>query len=341
MWLLLSLGSLVACVDYGVQPKDETHGEAHVEADTGFPVEVEAYDAAAGSGIALLQRNGWGSDAGGSAHCMLEVGLWRVEAPPEDPGNRGAVMSIPREPGTCAYTAFPESTSQAAGSLGALGTLDAGWKVSLVDEAGRVDLPRVDRGNSDITHYQANPCEPSTYPAGRTFSLEAPGSAFRDGLPPFGIRDALAVGPDLRRVRPTDAEVMASADAAGGRDRHVLRQAQTEPLDLAWIREGDPPVVAGRPLVSSTLVVLRHFFTSEQRVFESLVCRPEQEGAFTVPAEELARFLPDDGSGDTMIGLQVEEHWMTPRTWAPWGGFSPRSFTSWGGMIYLIDTPAY
>ncbi len=335
----LSVLSAVACVDYGVQPKGEGFGEAHVEDDTGFPVEVEVHDAAAGSGVALLQRTGWGTDSPGTAHCMLEVGLWRVEAPPEDPGSRGAVITLPREPGTCAYTAFSETTSQAAGSLGSLGTLDAGWRVLLSDAERQVELRRVDRGNADVTHYLADPCEPDSYPAGRTFALEGPGSAFRDGLPPFRIDDALAVGPDLQRIAPTDAEVMASADAEGGTDRYVLHQRNDRALELRWTRLGDAPLVAGRALRPSTYVVFRHFLTSEQRVFETLVCRPEAEGAFTLTPDHLAQFVPDDGSGDTMVALQVEEHWVTPRTWAPWGGFSPRSFTSWGGMIYVLEAP--
>jgi hypothetical protein len=268
---------------------------------------------------------------------MLEVGLWRVEAPPEDPGSRGAVIEIPRTPGTCAYTAFPEHTTQAAGSLGSLGTLDAGSEVSLWDAEGTFPLARVDRSNSDITHYQQLPCDPRTYPAGRTLSLSSPGSAFRDGLPAFTIADAVAVGPELVRTAPTDAEVMASADAAGGLDRFVLHQPRSEALDLAWTRVGGPPAVGGMELRPRTYVVLRHFFVSEQRVFETLVCAPDVEGTYTLTPDDFARFLPDDGSGETMIGLQVEEHWMTPRTWAPWGGFAPRSFTSWGGMIYLLD----
>jgi hypothetical protein len=314
---------LVACQDYGL-------GRGADGLDPGAPedtwdedVDVDVLEPSAGATAALYEEVGIGVEP--RATCMIEAGFWRLEAPPRDAGAVGGVIERAEEPGTCVLTRFADDATQAAGAQGTLGALDAGPYVRLDSAHGGFDLPADDRGE-EIRRYRLAPCDPAAFPFGRTFQLSGPGTTRLEGLAPFTLREALFAGSRVRRVAPSDE------DATNG----IVHHSRGEPLLVAWEDATGWPVVRGQPLQPVRHITLRHFRRGENRMFEALSCLPGQPDSYVISSEDLARFAPDDGTGDTYVSLQVDVRWQAPVAYAPWGGVRRNASSAWSGLVYLL-----
>jgi hypothetical protein len=314
---------LLGCTDYGLD-RDAAALDPGVPEDFwDAESDVDVLEPAAGATAAVYEEVGIGVEP--HARCLLEAGFWRIEAPPRDPGAVGAVIERAVEPGTCVLTRFPDDQTQAAAALGTLGALDAGPYVRLQSGTRILDLPADDR-DEDVRRYRMEPCDPMSYPFGENFDLSTPGTTRLEGLEAFTLREGLFVGPRVRRVAPPDESAIDG----------IVHHRRDEALDVAWEEMARRPRVRGRFLQPVTHVTLRHMRRGENRLFEALSCMPDQADSFLIPAEELLRMEPDDGSGDTYVALQVDVGWMAPVAYVPWGGVTRRSTASWSGLMYLL-----
>lgn len=315
--MLLAL--LAACNDYRLG-KAERQGVVDV-GDTGAlpSVEEDVLAIADGSAHATLQRASWGSFP---TQCALEV-AFTVPAEPVDPeegpSTPGVFIEVPDEPGTCAYTAFSLDDTHAADPIGVRGSVDAGASVQLADSEGALGLTRVE--GSDGIRYRRDDCTPASWPGGRTLDLSVPGSAREGGLPAFTMREVVAVGPDIRRVQPTDADLTGDT---------VVHPHGTS-FTLAWEEIGPRPVLDGRPVVPAEILFFRHIELSEGRIFEALACRARESGRFEVTAADMAKLAPDDAL--TYVAAQVDLQWYADRIPDTWGSLDSRGVTSLSGRL--------
>jgi hypothetical protein len=314
-----SLVLVAACSDYRVSTSDDAHGKSSWADDTGVPVETEIAALAEGTAHADIQRASWG-DAPPS--CLLEVAFRVPEDDPEPVFGR--VAEVPDEPGSCALTRFDADETQAAAPLGARGMVDAGEVVQLADAAGAIALAR--REDANGVRYRRDDCRAEDWPGGRVFDLSASGSAREDGLPAFTLPDVVTVGPDVRRVLPSTAQL-------GG---NVLVHPRATPLRLAWEETGPRPVLGDREVEPHVVVWLRHVERSENRPFEVLACIPDEDGAFEVPVETLAAFTPDPEDLAYMVA-QVDLRWNMATYPAGWGTLRTGGMTSLSGFVELVE----
>lgn len=329
MWrFYLIFASLLAgaCQDYTLYAHDGDGNKLDLE----VRFEPEATEAVAdlhvdASFSVVHQQTSYGSD---TTLCWIQAAFY--EAGGDDgqgSGASGQVVEIPSEPGTCAYTAFAEDEAVADGSMGLRGTVDAGRALGLLGEERILRLDREVNEDGQAVYALEN-CADGAFPFGETFDVFAPGSARADGLDGFLLRDAVAVGPDLRRVEPGDEALVDGQ----------LQHDNDEPLRFAWEYLDDPPRTAAGEVVSSPLLLLRNTRQSENRVFEALACRPEFDGWVEVPVETLGMLSPDDGSGETYVQAQVDVTWAGEAVTAPWGQvLRIQSLVTFGGVMKLVD----
>ncbi len=315
--MLLAL--LAACNDYRLG-KADLHGGVDAGDTSASPrVEEEVLVIADGSAHATLQRASWGSSP---TQCALEV-AFTVPAEPvepeEGPSTPGVFIEVPDEPGTCAYTAFSLHDTHAADPIGVRGSVDAGASVQLADSEGAMGLTRLE--GAEGIRYRRDDCTPASWPGGRTLDLSVAGSAREGGLPAFTMREVVAVGPDIRRLRPTDAEL--SGD--------TVEHPHGTPFTFAWEEVGPRPLLNGRPVVPGKILFFRHIEISEGRIFEALACRALESGRFEVAAADMARLAPDDAG--TYVVAQVDLQWYADRIPDTWGSLNSRGVTSLSGRL--------
>lgn len=314
-----------ACQDYALYAHDGDGDKLDLEVDFEPEVAEDVADPYVDASFSVVhQRTSFGSD---TTICWIQAAFY--EAGGDDgqgSGGDGQVIEIPSEPGTCAYTAFTDE-AVADGSMQVRGTVDAGRALGLIGEDRILRLDR-DVNQDGQPVYAMASCSDSAFPFGETFDVFAPGSAQAEGLDGFTLRDAVAVGPDIRRVEPGDEAV------ADGQ----LHHDNDEPLRFAWEHLHDPPITSSGEVVSSPLLFLRNTRRGENRTFEALACRPEFDGAVEVPVETLAMLTPDDGSGETYVQAQIDVTWSGESVTAPWGQvLKIQSLVTFGGVMNLVD----
>lgn len=317
--------ALAGCLDYALVARSDGGGKLDLGVDfvtdTGVDLAGPYVDA---SFSVTYQRTSFGSDP---TVCWLQVAFYEVGGDDgAGEGGEGQVVDLPDEPGECAYTAF-EDGAVADGVMQIRGTVDAGRALGLLGADRVLTLERAldDEGNPS---YALPDCAAGVFPFGETFDVFSPGSARADGLEGFMLPGAVAVGPDLERIEPTDA-------ALSGGD---LWHDNDTPLVFAWEYLHPAPETSAGPVIPSPLLLLRNTWRSENRTFEALACRPEPDGRLEVPVETLALLTPDDGTDTTYIGAQLDVTWEGPAVTAPWGQVvKVRSLVTFGGVMHLVD----
>lgn len=299
-------------------PYSDTGGDADTGggADTGGPPTADA------SFSVLLQRPAWGTVV---SRCALEVAFYEPAVGDGTGRSRGQTMTIPTDPGTCAYTAF--TGPQAAGPDNIRGTIDAGRALYLASREGTLTLDRTVTDDTDRTlvTYTLPDCE-ADFPFGRAFDLVGEGSP--DGLAPFTLPGAVAVGPDLVRTVPADADLVDEA----------LTHSLQDPLSLAWSLPEAAPTTSAGVVVPTFVVSIRNNTVVDNQMFEALACLPGTDGGIVISTEDLAQLTPEDGAHETAAVVQVDAVWEGGEVAAPWGQIvKVRSAMSFSGNLHLTE----
>lgn len=255
--------------------------------------------------------------------CVVQVAYYEPADGDTSGTGSGTVMAMPTSPGECAYTAFDPEEEVDPGPIEIRGTLSAGDAVTLSDDAAIV-LPAEEQDNGELTYRLAD-CTQTNFPFARTLDLSAPGSA---DVPAHALHQPVAVGPNLVRVLPDDA------DLEGG----LVVQSVAQPLEWAWTYASDPPETAEGPIIPQEMFVIRHRTVADNFTFEALACMPGAQGELDVPAEAMALLSPDATDGSTYTSSQVDVYWDGPDVDTPWGQLlRVRSIITFGGLMTLTE----
>lgn len=330
---LLGAALLGGCSEYGiVSPKDTP---TPTPADTGYVPEVDSaaedvpvdetpaaevpLENIQASFNAILQYNRFGAEVG---RCDLEIAFFVPEEGDGTGGGEGRSMTMPTEPGTCAYTWFDPEEEVAAGAINLRGTLPAGDAVTLTDDAPiALDAVADDHGN--VT-YLLEDCRRETFPFTRRFDASAPG--VEGGIPAFTLPSAVGVGPDVTRVLPED-------DAL---DREALPVPLDEPLVWEWALDGDAPETSEGGMTRSEMFVLRNNRRADNFVLEAIACLPAELGRVEVPVELLSQLTPDPGDDSTYAAGQVDVYWNGGAVVTAWGSLAKvQTLVSLSGELRL------
>lgn len=267
-----------------------------------------------------------------------------------DPGEErpaGTHVERPRTPGECVFSEVERPTPGGGGQPGGdpgepgsggdhdhEGGVDD-WQVSgqvigpeqvFVDSGPeRLSLVAVDTDQGGV-RYELAGCDAASFPFSRTLGLDVPGSQDPDGVHAFEMEDLIAVGPRVVLDHP-----MRDADG-----RHpILDPAQD--LEVRWTMDGADPVVDGVAVEPKTLIQIQHQAVDRQASDRWLVCWPEEEGWFDVPAEALEPLLEgreDPALWTTHIDVHTEGAGAEQPT--PWGrALQVRAHVSAGGGVTL------
>jgi len=333
LFAMLGAALLAGCSEYGiVSPKDTP---TPPPADTGYVPEVEyAAEEAPVDEIpaaeapleniqasfnAILQYNRFGAEVG---RCDLEIAFFVPEDGDGTGGGEGRSITMPTEPGTCAYTWFDPEEEVAAGAINLRGTLPAGDAVTLTD-AAPIALDAAADAHGNVT-YLYDDCRRETFPFTRHFDVSAAG--VDGGIPAFALAGAVGVGPDVTRVLPED-------DAL---DREVLPVPLDEPLVWEWALDGDAPETSEGEMTRSEMFVLRNTRRSDNFVLEAIACLPAELGRVEVPVELLSQLTPDPGDDSTYAAGQADVYWNGGAVVTAWGSLAKvQTLVSLSGELRL------
>lgn len=325
VWLSLLLSS--ACgpsADYGLSPPTAANPAGW---DTIFVVADVA-----------LQRGSYGAEVG---RCQVQVAFEPVlygdsTAEDDPPAGEPWTVNIPDEPGTCAFTEepLPDEGSE-AGDAGdnwyVSGSLDGPPWVELQGSGVDLVLEPVEAEDGRV-RYELPPdlCTDEDFPVGQVFDLVVPEGERADSMPGFTVLEALAVGPDVYLTSPSIEDL----------DTDRVSHPVGDDLDVAWELAGDLPVVAGDELAPEIQLKLYNQDEEHELPSEWLVCLPEDDGAFTVSADELAALTvnPSEGEDRWYASVTVHSSTTTPPFETPWGEpVQLRAHVSEGGFVLFHD----
>lgn len=262
------------------------------------------------------------------SRCQVQVAFQPLldDAPAATRQPISAELARPEEPGTCAFTelaaapppAEPDDWQVSGGVIGP-------DSVTMGDDRGELRLHAVDTDQGGL-RYELPGCAADRFPFSRTLGLDVPDSDDPDGVHAFTVPDLVAVGPQVafEAPAPTDTGAQPTLDAR---------------VDLAvrWSLLGPDPVVDGAAVAPDTRVQLQHQDPTGAAPTRWLVCWPEEEGWFDVPAADLALLV--DGREDpaqwrTHIDVHTEVEGAPQLT--PWGRtLQVRAHVSAGGGVHL------
>lgn len=305
------LAMLAACQDYEPDPGKDDSG-----ADDSATV------ATANASINLiLQYTDFGNRA---QSCYFGVAFYRVS---EDDGyadgGTAQTITMPTEPGTCAFTLFDPDDTGMGGSMTVLGTLDAGPELHAYNDAYNIELVREESEDGSL-RYRWDACGRDGFPFAQTLSLR--GAGVEGGIASFDLLDVIAVGPDLIQGFPRFSDV----------EDGVLPHSLSQPLDWEWSWSAPFPSTSEGPVAMSEMFVIRNARSADNQILESLACMPSEAGALTVAPADLAQLTPDPGDHSIYANGQLDAFFYGAPSLAPWGQtLRAQSLISVSGVLRL------
>jgi hypothetical protein len=281
------------------------------------------------------QDNNWGES---TTRCQVQVAFEPVPdtveggsgaeggGQPEQP--RNDTVTIPDQPGTCAVSHLsppgdPDAAGGEPGSPGGSseepadgadggnsgahedgdtqpGDADDDWQVRggllgpdevfVTDDLVNLTLDGVMIDGGGL-RYELADCDADHFPFSSSLALDVAASSDPQGVHAFEMDDLIAVGPRLTIEAPLHDEHTGFPEFRTDQD-----------LPVRWAFDGDDPVVDGEPATPAVLIKL---FVQDETHTEGerwLVCAPDQEGWFDIPAADLA---------DLYDGIEEPERWRT------------------------------
>ncbi|MFT4975269.1 MAG: hypothetical protein ACI8S6_001156 [Myxococcota bacterium] len=298
------------------------------------PDNAAGYDTIEVSADVALQRNNYGETI---SRCQIQLAFspttWDEQEADEDKW----VVTPPDEPGTCAFSVEPEPTEAIPGEEGddwaVSGSLIGPDQIALVGEDITLLLSAVEVDGGAL-RYELPPedCDDIDFPFGAVFDLDVSEGevASSDGLPGFVVEQALAIGPDVTLTAPS----------IEGLEGDRVPHPQGEELVVRWALGDSAPEVGGVGLVPEVELKIYNQDRKREHSGEWLVCWPEADGGFTVPAQALSQLTANEAAGGDRWFASVTVHTITdsPPFEAPWGEpVQLRAHISEGGMILLYD----
>ena len=275
------------------------------------------------------QDNNWGAD---QTRCQVQVAfLPLVLAPDGGGGGEGAPqagVAVPETPGTCVATTLepPEQPGEAGEPGGnpddgdpiEPGDADDDWQVAgdvlgpdaihLSDGLRRLTLEGVDLEDGGV-RYELAECDAEAFPFAASFALDVAPSADPDGVHAFEMPDLVAVGPRLHLDAPLHDAHTGFPTVSPGTD-----------LPVRWSFEGPDPIVEGATVSPDVVIKLFAQDPSRAQPDRWLLCLPEEEGWFDVPASAVAALT--DGMDDPTawhLSLDVHSEVAGRPQQTPWG----------------------
>lgn len=310
---------------------------ASAEYGLSAPVEANAagWDTIRISADVALQRHGYGADVG---RCQVQVAFEPVvyaDAPAEPPEEPWAVAE-PDQPGTCALSVEP--VAEPGGEAGdpgddwyVSGSLVGPERIEL--RGGQVDLvlEPVEAEDGGVRYeLPADRCSDADFPVGEVFDLVVPEGEGDDALPGFVVLDALVVGPDVALTAPS----------LDGLDGDRVPHAVQDDLFVAWELSGGIPQVAGVPVEPQVQVKVYNQDEEHALPSEWVVCLPDQDGAFTLPADTLAELTvnPTEQEDRWFASVTVHTTTQSPAFETPWGEpVQLQAHVSEGGFVVFHE----
>ena len=277
------------------------------------------------------QDNNWGLD---QTRCQVQVAFHPLAVAPDGDGGGGGGgspqggVTVPEAPGTCAVTVLePPPQPGESGEPGgepqgddpvAPGDPDDDWQVQgevlgpdaihITDGLRRLTLEGVDLDDGGV-RYELAGCDGDAFPFAASFALDVAPSADPDGVHAFEMPDLIAVGPRLHIDAPLHDPHAGFPTASAAED-----------LAVRWSFEGPDPRVDGAAVTPDVMIKLFAQDPSRAQPDRWLLCAPEEEGWFDVPAEALAELT--DGMDDPTawhLSLDVHSEVAGRPQETPWG----------------------
>lgn len=313
--LALALAACTAKTDLGLYVDTGSPEDSAVPGFT--PLEVAF--------LVVYQRGDWLDHV---TRCQVEVAF--LDAGLHDGvglGSVGQAITLPEDPGTCAFTDFSEVPAS-QGLWSVRGNRQAGESVTLSDASRHLDLLQT-RDEHGRIYYALADCDEASFPFGAVLDLDVPGDDGPRGVPAFSAEECCAVGPDVTLGALPDPQD----------DRGWLQHPQAEDLTLTWTRGGDLPTIDGTPVEATPYLMLRNFHPGEPLPFQALACAPAADGSVTAPAADLAQLDPgeDLATGDPYVAAQLDT-WYEGPPFSTLGQRSTRvtSAVTDGGVMLLL-----
>ena len=221
-------------------------------------------------------------------------------------------LNRPEEPGTCAFSEIPlpqgAPGDEVVDNWQVTGEVIGPDTVRMQDAEGALALMALRTEEGDL-RYELPDCDASIFPFSRTLGLDVPDSDDPDGVHAFTVPDLVAVGPQVALDAP--------GRTAEGRQPTL---DPSEPLAVRWTLQGPDPQLDGMALEPATMIQVQHQDEARVEPDRWLVCWPEEEGWFDVPAEDLALLMEgrDDPSG-WRSHVDVHTEVLGPSQVTPWG----------------------
>ncbi len=271
----------------------------------------------------MLQYSGFGSDA---TNCMFDVAFYTV-AGDDGYGSGGTaqMITMPTDPGTCAFTSFNPDDTGTGGSMTVLGTMDAGDELHASNGSFDLSLTKQTQSDGSI-RYHWGACDQASFPFAQALTLT--GTGVDGGIAAFSLPDVIAVGPDITQVTPATSQL----------DLGILPVSVSQPLDWAWAWSAAFPSTSEGPVGVSQTFVIRNQRTSDNQLLEALACMPTHDGSMTISAADLSQLTPDPGDNSTYASAQVDTYFMGAPSVAPWGQtVRAQSLISISGLLRLSE----
>lgn len=269
----------------------------------------------------IFQYSSFGNSGG---NCVFDVAFYTV-ANDDGMGDGGTAqtISMPADPGTCAYTRFDPDDTGSGGSMTVQGTLDAGPELHATNASFDITLTREESDDGSL-RYHWNDCKREDFPFAQALSLS--GEGVDGAIPAFDLPDVIAVGPDVIQHVPAMDDL----------ELGILPQSLSEPLEWVWGWSAGFPSTAEGPVAFSEMFILRNARSSDNQLLESLACLPVADGSLTVSAADLAQLTPDPGDDSTYAAGQLDATFAGAEAEAPWGQtVRAQSLISMSGLLRL------
>lgn len=238
-----------------------------------------------------FQENQWGQAL---TRCQVQVAFAPFDAVQQQPGDRPQ-PTLPEEPGTCAFTEL-----EAPASPVDVGSDEDDWQLNgdvvgpravyLADDPLRLLLEAVETDQEGL-RYELPDCDAEHFPFSRTLGLDVLASEDPNGVHDLTMDELIAVGPRVVVDAPEEPE-------GGG----IPRPAPGEDLAVRWTLDGADPEVEGEARAPGVTLKLLHQDIERELGDRWLICQPDEEGWFDIPAADLAQLAE---------GIDAPERWRT------------------------------
>ena len=248
------------------------------------------------------------------------------------------VVANPEKPGTCAFSIEPKPNEIQPGDP------DDNWYVSgsivgpdeiyLHSDVVDLRLPVHTLEDGSLRYeLPVEDCDDISFPISSVLTLDVPEgeTADIDNLPGFYIEEALVVGPDV---------IMTSPSVLPESGMEWMGQSIDEDMGVEWWFDGDIPTIDGLAVYPEVLIKIYNQDLSGSANNEWLVCRPSEDGRFSIPSEDLAQLTANSSTEDPNWFASVTIHTTTesPSFTVPWGEpVQLRAHISEGGTVVLYE----